>query len=435
MNYRIGIIGATQSVERIMAVSHDFEDGIKFLPFPFENEKDIETIIKKNKRRVDGWLFSGPLPYNIAKDHFQVDDTAAYCKSIGAGFYINCMQIAYEHRTPSPRISVDMHESIMSIEKTIEETQIPMENVFIKYYGHEYTPEEITAFHMQLWRSGKTDGAITALRTVYNALKKKKVPVYYLVLTKAEIYQSLQYITEKVKTSYFKTTQVGSVIITIGQYYEVIEKSKSSAMLQTLEWKLKGLLMPLCERLNGYLIEKGQGVYEIFSSRGVIEKELEMIRDTVKQMEIILNFTVNVKVGVGFGETVSNAEFNAYRALRNSGDKKFSGPIIIKDDGKIVEFSENEQAVSYDYYSDDSTILKKLHEAAVGIKTFRKIEATVTSLQTETFTVLQLANRLGVTEQNIRRILGALTQVGLADVVGEEAAGRGRPGKIYKLNI
>ena len=38
MKYKIGIIGATQSVERIMIVSREFEDGIKFVPLPFESE-------------------------------------------------------------------------------------------------------------------------------------------------------------------------------------------------------------------------------------------------------------------------------------------------------------------------------------------------------------------------------------------------------------
>lgn len=436
MKYRIGIIGATQSVKRIMSVSHDFEEGIQFIPLPFENEKDISHLLQANKKRVDGWLFSGPLPYTIAKGYLQNEDNVAYCKSIDAGFYINCMQIAYEHQTGSPRISVDMLNDVMNVEAAVEETNIPMADVFVKYYDHGYDPEAIIRFHLDLWQKGKTDGAVTAMRTVYTALKKANVPVYYLILTKQEIYHSLKLITERVKASYFKTTQVGSVILVIDQYDKIIEKSQSSARLQTLEWKIKGILMPLCESLNGYLIEKGRGVYEIFSSRGVIKKELERIHDTAGKIEIAINFSVAVRVGIGFGETVSHAEFNAYRALRNIESGKPNETVIVKDDGKIVEIDKKEVKVSYDSYSNDAELLKKLHEASVGIKTFRKIEATVTRLQNDTFTVIQLAQQLAVTEQNIRRILGALCKAGLVIVVGEEAvAGRGRPGKIYKLNI
>ena len=71
MKYKIGIIGATQSVERIMTVSREFEDGIKFIPLPFEDEKEIQPILHNNKRKVNGWLFSGPLPHAIAKEYLE----------------------------------------------------------------------------------------------------------------------------------------------------------------------------------------------------------------------------------------------------------------------------------------------------------------------------------------------------------------------------
>lgn len=325
---------------------------------------------------------------------------------------------------------------MIDIEQTIKETGLPLDGVYIKYYNQKYDLEEITQFHLRLWQEGKTDGAITALRTVFHNLETQNVPVYALTLTKQEIYQSLKIITEKVKTSYFKTTQVGSVIIAINQYEEVIEKAKSLSMLQNLEWKLKGVLLPLCNSLNGYLLEKGSGVYEIFSSRGAIEQELTMLRETIQKMGIAINFDVSVRAGVGFGDTVSNAEFNAYRALRNIDEKTDGGLIIIRDDGGIVEAASQEKEVSYDYYSNDASLLEKLHKAAVGIKTFRKIEATVQRMKWDTFTVAQLASQLSVTEQNIRRIISSLNAVELVVIAGEEfAATRGRPGKLYRLNI
>ncbi len=436
MKYKIGIIGATQSVARIMDVSRAFEHEMRFLPFPFESESEILLILQKNKRKVNGWLFAGPLPYAIAKKHFATEDNVAYCQSIGAGLYINCLQIAFQHKTSLPRISVDMVESLMDIEQTVQETGIPWDNVFVKYYDQNYDPQEIAQFHLQLWRAGKIDGAITALRGVFHALQEQGVPVYALTLTKQEIYQSLKVITEKVKTSYFKTTQVGSVVIAISHYDEVIEKAKSLSMLQNLEWKLKGVLLPLCNSLDGYLVEKGSGVYEVFSSRGAIEQELSMVRDTVQQMRLAINFDVPVRAGVGFGETVANAEFNAYRALRNVRDKTGVELVIVREDGGIVEAAGQDSTVNYDYYSNDAAFLEKLHTAAVGIKTFRKIEAVIHRMKWDTFTVAQLAGQLAVTEQNVRRIISALCRVGLVVVAGEEfVSARGRPGKLYRINL
>lgn len=434
MVYRIGIIGATGPVNRIMSISESFKDGISFLPLPFENENEIQDLLHKNKKKVDGWLFSGPLPYNLAKKYLSTKDNVTYCKSTGAGFYINCLQIAYEHNTNLPKVSIDMFESLMDIEMTVAEMNIPMDQVYIKYYGEGYSLEEIFQFHLNLWKKGSINGAITAFSTVFNKLKKHNVPAYHLVLTKQEIYQSLKIITEKVKTSYFKTTQVGSVIIAINNYDELIEKSKSMSLLQTFEWKLQGVLLPLCNNLDGHLIAKGNGAYEIFSSRGAIEKELNTLYDTIRQMSIAINFDFSVNAGIGYGETVSQAEFNAYKALRNN--KNSNDITIIKNDGELLEFYGQKEKISYDYFSNDQELLNKLHQAGVSIKTFKKIYATLVNMQKETFTVLQLATQLSVTEQNIRRILSALTKVNLVTIVGEEnSSNKGRPGKIYKLNF
>ncbi|MCK9911031.1 hypothetical protein MXD81_17915, partial [Microbacteriaceae bacterium K1510] len=45
-----------------------------------------------------------------------------------------------------------------------------------------------------------------------------------------------------------------------------------------------------------------------------------------------------------------------------------------------------------------------------------------------------IAEWLGMTERNARRILGDLAEYGLAEIIGEEApASRGRPRKIYRI--
>ncbi len=435
MNYRIAIIGGKQPVARVLAVSKEFEDGFSFFPVVLENEKELPEIIKNNRRKADGWLFSGPLPYNIAKKYFVNIENVEYCGFLGAGFYSNCMQVSFEQKVARPRISVDMLDKVFDVEHAVLETNLPMNDVFVKYYEIGYRIDDIIDFHCKLWQEGRIDAAITSLASVYNILKQKNIPAYYLVLTKEEIKQSLKIITEKLKTSYFKNTQVASVIISLNQYADVIEKVKSLSALQTLEWKLKGILLPLCNSLDGYLIEKGTGIYGIFTSRGVVEQQLQNLRETMEKVSIELNFDISVSVGIGFGETVAQAEFNANRALQNTRSKA-QGLMIVSDEGGIVEVNAQRSVISYDYYSNDEALLEKLHQAAVGIKTLRKLEAVVAHMKTETFTVVQLANKLGVTEQNIRRILGSLCRVDLVQVVGEElSANRGRPGKIYKLNF
>ena len=433
MAHRIGIIGPTRSVERILAIAQTFEHAIEFVPFPFEDERDIIEILQENREATNGWLFSGSVTYFIAKEYLPTDDNIAYCEPMGAGFYINLLQMAVSTNA-LPRFSVDMFESLMDIERFIQETGINWQDVHIRYYRAQYGPEEIIQFHLQLWRQGKIDGAITALRSVYHALQTHGVPVYQFTLTEQEIYQSLKIIIEKVKASYFKTTQVGLVLLEIGRYDEIIEKAKTPYVLQALELKLKELLLPLCENLDGYLLDKGTGVYEIFSSRGAVEREIPMLRNTVQQLFAAVDCKVPVAAGIGYGATVFAAGRNAHCAIRNAREKQSNEIIIVQDNGVIVEAGNEETQVSYSYYSHDQELLDKLHTAAVSVRIYQKIAATVRRMGWDTFTAIQLARQLSVTEQNIRRIMTGLCTAGLAAHAGEEiAASRGRPGKLYRL--
>ena len=434
MVYSIGIIGPTDSVQRILEVAQDFEAGIEFFPFPFEDESEIVSILQNNMGRVKGWLFSGPVTYVIAQEHIIMDDTMMFCEPVGAGFYNVCLRIAFEKQVTMRRMSVDMLAGVMDIEKALQETGLPWQDIYICYYNNSSDFQQGIQFHLQLWQDGKIDGVITVFRNVYNALKKLGVPVYQLTLTKQEIYQSLKMLVEKVKAAYFKNTQVCSVIIVMNQYNEIIDRAKSPYQLQELEWKLKGIILPLCKKLDGYLLEKGGGIYELFSSRGVAEQEIVLLQDALEQLANAVNYSVPVSAGIGFGATVFAAEINAHRALRHGRSKEGGGIVIVQDDGVIVEAVNQAQELKYAFYSSDPDLLAKLRQAGVGVKTYQKIATTVGRMGRDTFTVAQLAAQLSVSAQHIRRILTGLCAAGLAEHAGEESViANGRPDKIYRL--
>jgi predicted ArsR family transcriptional regulator len=92
--------------------------------------------------------------------------------------------------------------------------------------------------------------------------------------------------------------------------------------------------------------------------------------------------------------------------------------------------------MEYAYYSNDKGLLDKLNEANVGIKTYRKVEATVRRMGWDSFTTAQLANQLSVTDRNIRRIMASLCKVALVECIGEESpSNRGRPSRKYRLEF
>jgi len=431
--YKIGVVGPPPSVERILAVANEFEHGIEFVPITYDDAKEVSSIVSERNREFNGWFFSGPIPFTIAKNALSPDANIVYCPPTGSNLYRCFIQMSIDHNEVIKRISVDMIESEGKyLQEALYELDIPEEDQHVRTYDEKYDAQKITQFHLDLWRAGKTQGAFTTLFSVERALRKEGVPVYRVLMTKMEIRQAMKMVIEKAKSSYFKDTQIGVEIVELEQLDKIAERAKTRFHLQHLELKIRQILLLLCEKMDGSLLANGNGRYQIFSTRGAIQREIEMLRTTVNQLS--LEADVPVAVGVGFGETASSAEINARKAIQNAKERPDFGIVIVQDDGVIVESVGESDQLAYSYRSNDKELLDKLNRANVSIKTYNKIEALVQRMSWNTFTTTDIATYLSMTVRNAQRIMGSLCEVGLAELRGEEQqAVRGRPKKRYTL--
>lgn len=424
------MIGPEDSIQKILNVNQHLDNKLDLIPYVYDDIKEVPNLVKENLQRVKGWLFSGPTPFMLSKDILGGLDNVVYCSFTGAGLYKCLLQIANQQKTVLNRLSIDIPQT-ENLKESIDDLGIPLRDIYI----NEFDGSDVQAlidFHYDLWKSGKTETAISSLGSVYKALLKKGVPVYRNTVTIVTIREALMILSEKITASYFRDTQVGFQIFEIRNFDQVVEKVHSQYELQLLELKIKKDLIRLSKNLNGYLSEKGQGRYEIFSSRGAIERELDSSRKTVQK--ISHDIDAPISVGIGFGSTVSSAEINARRAILNATKRKTERIIIIQEDGLLIESSGDNGELVYEDYSDDTALIQKLHKAKVGVKTYKRIQATVQQLGWDSFTSSQLSEELSASERNIRRVINCLCEIGLVEYIGEGySAARGRPSKVYRL--
>lgn len=324
-----------------------------------------------------------------------------------------------------------MPEGLVDISQVLSDLNLPLDEVYMKYDSFQeldshdaFRGDRIADFHLKLYEAGKTDGAVTAYRSAYNKLREWGIPVYFLNLTRAEIILSLREMVEKIRTTWAKATQVGTVAIAIHDYETVLDHVNSETRLLQLEWEIKGKLLPLCEALDGSLVEKGNGRYEIFSSRGQIHSHLKELENTLKDIKTTINLYGSPAAGIGYGETVAQSRLRARQAVDQP--VLWDMPFRISGDEEMAKKEEKEEL--------DEGTRAKLKQVGVNEKTLLKIRLAASAFPGGIFSVKDLSTRLSVTPQNIRRIMGALSRAGLAEIVSEESeAMRGRPGKKYRL--
>ncbi|WP_257349789.1 hypothetical protein [Pseudalkalibacillus decolorationis] len=430
--FKIGVVGPERSVERILSMAKEFEQGMEFIPFPYKDPKETKRIILECNDQIDSWLLSGPIPYEIAKDTLGSDENLEHIWLTESSLYKCFLDMIYSKGKLLERVSIDIPSSTNTVEEALQQLETAPRELYLRTFDVDIDPKELFQFHFDLWENGKTEGVFTCFPSVFEDLKKAEVPTYWISPSRMEILQSLRIFDEKVRTSYFKDTQIGVEIIEIEHFDKFIEKAKSSYHLQYLELKLKETLLQLCEKLDGSLSEKGNGRYVIFSSRGVIEQEIRMLQETVRYLSVEAETTV--AVGIGFGKTVLLAETNARRAIQQSKEKDQRGIVIVQEDGTIVESVGQEKELTYAYRTEDKEVMEKIKKGNVGIKTYNKIDALTRRMGWSDFTTKDLATHLNMTERHTRRILTELCAADLAERIGEEAhSSRGRPSTIYRL--
>ena len=431
--FRIGVVGPAPSVERIIGVAKELDQEIELIPYTYQETREVADIVRNHDRQMDYWLLSGFIPYQVAKKIMPAADRLVYIYSTETSIYKSFMELVYAHGRLLERISIDMIPATNIGEgESLETLKATVQELFVETIGADTESEDLLRFHLDLWEEGKIDGALTCYPTVRDALEKAGIPVRLMSPTRIEIFQTLRIFFEKVKTSYYKDTQIGVEKIEIKDFDVIKEKMEKTYQVQYLELRLKETLIQLCEKIDGSLVDEGNGRYSIFSSRGAIERELQALKDKARYLS--LEADTPVSVGIGFGSTVLEAEIHAHRALQTS--KKDGGQeiVIIQDDGTLIESAGEAEELAYAYRTDDQDILERLRDAKISVKTYKKVEALVQKMGWHQFTTKDLAAHLQMTERNAQRIVADLCDAGLAENVGEEAQHtRGRPIKIYRF--
>jgi transcription initiation factor IIE alpha subunit len=435
--YKIGLVGLKTSVERIMDLAEEYKYKLEFITFPYVTTDEIEKIVEENDSHVHAWLFSGPIPYEIAKKTLGTDKIMVHAPATESGFYHSLIEMIYEQGKIIKQLSIDAMSldaisSINIVEEAVPQLNVTPLKIYTKVFKSDVDLNDLLHFHLNLWNKGKTEGAFSCFPSVCEALREKGVPAYRMSISKMEIQQTLRILYEKVKASYFKDTQIGVEIIEVEYFNRVAEEMKTPYHLQYLELRLKEMLIQLCQKINGSFSEKGNGIYMIFSSRGAIEQEIKTLEDTIQSLAFEADTTV--AVGIGFGETAYSAEINAFRAIQHSKEMKKREIVIVQDDGKIVESPGKQKELHYTSRTHNEWLLQKLKKGNIGVKTYKKILALVRRMGWHEFTTKEIATHLEMTERNVRRIVASMCEVELAQCVGEKAhPTRGRPSKIYRL--
>ncbi|MBP2078843.1 hypothetical protein [Oceanobacillus polygoni] len=431
MKVRIGVIGPTDSVQQIMSVAKEFSDT-SIVPFTYESLEEIDRILERNKDQFDQWFFSGIMNFSYAMDHALLPiDKAIYPNMNGSTFFGTLLEAQLEGNTVYKKISIDTikREEIEKILAYYKLDAITYNNM--PFQGYEHNEKQI-AFHQNLYEQGEMELAITFLRATYIALKEKGIPVYRVTPSYLSIEQSFRLLIERALSTRYKNAQMAVIGCKV-EFNTSEEALYYSFKMKHKELELRQSLLHLTEKVNGSLMQLGDGLFFIFTTRGEIDHRFEAaIFELIEDVKIQEN--IQLTISIGFGETVSQAEQHVRKGFHNLEKEETTSIIIVDEDQNMTKKNSNNETIAYKTIEMGAEWKAKIQHSGVSPGVVSKLRSYTRQYNRYEFTSSDVSRWLKSTERNGRRIANLLEKAGITVQCGELQSGvRGRPRKVFRF--
>lgn len=429
MKIRLGVVGPHDSIELVKGIVKDFHE-IDIFEFPYKKIEEVREIIPINRDQVDQWFFSGRGPYYLATSEGLIrEEECSFAPLNSNSVYRTLLEAQLQEQKIFKSISIDI---IKDSEAELKKNLTGM-NIYTFTYTGLYPYQEMIDFHSRLFEEGKSEVAVTCVKTVHDALQERGIPSFRVRPDAVAIRLIIQFLKQRGVSQWYRRAQVAMIGVEIDQVH-LDEAFSYKTKFRELEVEKR--LLEFAELVNGSFSGIGNGRYFIYTTRGEMELQLERnsLLTMIEGLKLQSQFAFHT--GVGYGITSLEAEQNARLATRYARLRKDDCMVIIDETKKIVEFAGSQPAVSYDHRISGQQWEEKLAHINVSPATVSRIRSLAMHYRKYEVTSKELALWMNSTERNARRILAELEKINWVRVAGEEQpAQRGRPRKVFHLSF
>jgi hypothetical protein len=431
---RVGVIGPKAVVDALLDVAAEFP-SLQLTPLCYQREEETETLAEAIQGRVDLILFTGPVPYYIARHNLRLRLPLLYVRPAGANLLRVLFDLAYHRDVDLRRVSIDTLSRQM-VDETYAELNLPSDQVFTKEYSRPTLASDLVPFHHALWQAGKTSAALTCLRSAYFELVKLGVPAFWITPVRAAIREALNLAVLEGEHLRSRARQIVVEICGLDSASEAPQRTGIEYEAQRTKLALYDLLNNYGEQTHAWVQELGGDDFVLFMTRGVLERTTEHYRRWPLLELAREKLTGTISLGIGLGPTAYEAGRNARRALSLARQRGGDCAFVVGQDDRALGPLGRGQATEAVVRTQDARLIAVARQARLGVSTVSKLESYAETLGRETITAAELAQWSHVTPRSARRMLGLLAQNGLAEVVGEEQLPTaGRPRLVYRLKL
>lgn len=432
MKLKIGLIGAKDSIVIMEQVAREYHEETDVIVAPYEKKEETVELVKKHLDLMDAVIFSGHVPYNIAIENVDIKIPTLYMPHRGTSIYQALWRMQQEGRNLE-KVSFD-NVSKREVMEIYEDLKISNSHVYVKEYESNLTYQEWADYHKALFNQGKIETVLTCLRETGEILQREGITVYRVLVTRPLARQVIEAAIYEAKGRKLRQNQLAVVVVNIDKFQKEIKKIPSEYGVQKLKLDFQKLLLNYAEETKGAIFSMGSDEYLIFTTGGALEVSTRGFKDSPLMESIRREMKFRASIGVGFGNTAYDAEYNARIGLDYAKESGGDCVFLVDQDHNITGPFGKENQLEYSLGSFDEKILGIAEVTGLSGKNINRIFA-MKKKHGSRVTAQDVAYYLQMTDRSARRILSLLEDHGYSVIVGEESEGKGRPKKVYELRI
>ncbi|MEU9508007.1 hypothetical protein AB0D32_17215 [Micromonospora sp. NPDC048170] len=406
MTIEIGVVGPHDLVDDV-AVTCEEQPGVTARRLHYDHESQAPAIVEAHAGQVEAWLFTGVVPYTLAREANALNRPAVFVDYTGATLLQAAVRLLREGRDVT-RMSIDTVTGA-DVAGTFGEADLPVDRVRSLPYRSGLGSDDVVAFHRRQRRAG-ADVAVTCISSVYEVLHHE-MPAYRLAPSNHSVRTALR-----------------QLLLHVGSQAQ--EDAQIALGLANLSDGDDGLLKEVAT-LGGTLARFAPDTYLIVTTRGPLHDAtggftaLPMLRRLADRHD-------TVQIGFGLGRSAAEAENLARRALSRA---RRVGPTtaVLSLRGETDIVLESTTPTPQPAEVNLGIIAQRVGLSVPTLLRLREVRAAVGD---EPLTSREVADQLKVQQRTARRMLHRLELAGLAERTGNLASGSsGRPLTLYRLTL
>lgn len=427
---KVGIIGPEKSVEKVVSIIKDYFPGIDYRVYIREKVEQVGEVLQDALNATDGLLFTGIALQGEAEKLMKIEKPYEAITRNDTSLIKAFWNIRNENQSIN-RISLDIvDENLIEIVK--KEFGLKINKVYTMPYESDKTEKDYINRHLELWNQGKVDVVLSALRSTYDELREKDIPVYRLDMTTTMITESMNKLINRIKTHDIKSNQLAILLLQIKNMKEdLTDRYDNLLKLNQVEKELISYL----REVQGSLFQIGVDKYIVFGTRRTLA-DREILNRYVSQIAEFEKDNIIIHTGMGFGHTGWSAEYKAETALELARKNSAAAFFIVDENSNVQGPIQDYKEQTYELEVSDRRMNELARQIGISATYLSKVVSIMEKYEISEFSSDTLGQYLGITQRSARRILDKFLDADCARVVTNAVTkGVGRPKKIVEIMI